>query len=103
MREMPQALVTIERKSTPPPPRPQILIKVRGLVLSIHHEDVQAMKEETDLTKEEEPVRPPEIFKDQEMARHLFLTKEGNSETILECLVLTKNYMPYLINGLAMA
>ena len=64
---------------------------------------VQAEKEESDLIKEEEPAQPLEIFKGQEMAHRLLLTKGINFEIILQCPVLTKNFTPYLINGLLMA
>ena len=64
---------------------------------------VQAEKEETDLIKEEELAQLLKIFKGQEMAHRLLLTKGINFEIILQCPVLTKNFTPYLINGLLMA
>ena len=101
----PQALVTIERKSALHRGH-KILIRLRGLVLSTRHEEgdlVRAEMGETDLTKREELVQPLKIFREQEMAHHLFHTKEVNSETTLRCLVLTKSSTLYLINGLLMA
>ena len=64
---------------------------------------VQAKEERADPTKEEEPVQPPEIFKEQEMVHHLFLTKEANFKITLQYPVLMKSTILYLISGLPMA